>query len=43
MSGRGLPGVLRLTVGGTTVITIRSSAVRCRVVKRIRIGRKLER
>ena len=40
---RNLPGVLRLTVGGTTVITIRSNAVRCRVVKRNPTGRKLER
>ena len=40
---RSLPGVLRLTVGGTTVITIRSNAVRCRVVKRNPTGRKLER
>ena len=37
VSGRSLPGVLRLTVGGTTVLTIRSSAVRCRLGKRIRI------
>ena len=43
VSGRSLPGVLRLTVGGTTVITIRSNAVRCRVVKRNPTGRKLER
>ena len=40
---RNRPGVLRLTVGGTTVITIRSNAVRCRVVKRNPAGRKLER
>ena len=45
---RNLPGVLRLMVGGTTVITIRSNAVRCRVVKRNPTernptGRKLER
>ena len=37
ISGRGLPGVLRLAVGGTTVLTIRSSAVRCRLGKHIRI------
>ena len=37
ISGRGLPGVLRLAVGGTTVLTIRSSAVRCRLGERIRI------
>ena len=43
VSGRNRPGVLRLTVGGTTVITIRSNAVRCRVVKRNPTGRKLER
>ena len=45
---RNLPGVLRLTVGGTTVITVRSNAVRCRAVKRNPTernptGRKLER
>ena len=39
---RNLPGVLRLTVGGTTVITIRSNAVRCRVVTRNPTGRKPE-
>ena len=38
--GRNLPGVLRLTVGGTTVITIRSNAVRCRLVTRNPTGRK---
>ena len=48
VSGRNLPGVLRLMVGGTTVITIRSNAVRCRAVKRNPTernptGRKLER
>ena len=37
ISGRGRPGVLRLTVGGTTVLTIRSSAVRCRLGECIRI------
>ena len=31
---RNLPGVLRLTVGGTTVLTIRSNAVGYRAVKR---------
>ena len=43
ISGRGRPGVLRLTVGGTTVLTIRSSAVRCRLGKRIRIAREPKR
>ena len=43
ISERGLPGVLRLTVGGTTVLTIRSSAVRCRLGERIRIGREPKR
>ena len=43
ISGRGLPGVLRLTVGGTTVLTIRSRAVRCRLGEGIRIGREPKR
>ena len=43
ISGWGRPGVLRLTVGGTTVLTIRSSAVRCRLGERIRIGREPKR
>ena len=43
ISGRGRPGVLRLAVGGTTVLTIRSSAVRCRLGERIRIGREPKR
>ena len=43
ISGRGRPGVLRLAVGGTTVLTIRSRAVRCRLGERIRIGREPKR
>ncbi len=43
VSGRSLPGVLRLTVGGITVLTVRSNAVRYRAVKRNPTGRKLER
>ena len=43
ISERGRPGVLRLTVGGTTVLTIRSRAVRCRLGERIRIGREPKR
>ena len=43
ISGRGRPGVLRLAVGGTTVLTIRSSAVRCRLGEGIRIGREPKR
>ena len=36
-------GTLRLTVAGTTVLTIRSSAVRCRLGKGIRNGREPKR
>ena len=43
ISGRGRPGVLRLAVGGTTVLTIRSRAVRCRLGEGIRIGREPKR
>ena len=43
VSGRSLPGVLRLTVGGITVLTVRSNAVRYRLGERIRIGREPKR
>ena len=43
ISGWERPGALRLMVGGTTVLTIRSRAVRCRLGKRIRIGREPKR
>ena len=43
ISGWERPGALRLTVGGTTVLTIRSGAVRCRLGRRIRLGREPKR
>ena len=42
VSGRRLPAVLRLVVGGTTVLAVRSSAVRRRLGKRHPTGRRLE-
>ena len=43
ISGWERPGALRLTVGGTTVLTIRSGAVRCRLGRCIRLGREPKR
>ena len=38
-----LPGAVRLKVGGKTIVTIRSSVVRCRLGERIRNGREPKR
>ena len=40
VSVRRFPGTVRLKVGGKTIVTIRSSAVRCRLGERIRNGRE---
>ena len=42
VSGRRLPALMRLVVGGTTVLAVRSSAVRCRLGKRHPTGRRLK-
>ena len=42
VSGRRLPTALRLVVGGTTVLAVRSSAARCRLGKGNPPGRRLK-